>query len=271
MPEIRDDRTMKCPISLPRKALAACLAAVLSAGTALPSFAEKPDPDSILASLIAGNHLFMSGQSAGSHRNLDRRELAAHSAQGDYAQATILSCADSRVPVELLFNSGIMDLFVIRIAGNVCQADEVGTIEFGISHVHTPLLVVLGHSDCGAVKAVAADVQGHGHPLPKNVSALIAPIRPAVNRALAKHPDLHDAAIVPAAVEENVWQSIETIFRMSPLARDSVHQHRIKVVGGVYDLGTGCVSILPETTVGEILDAVESDLGRDQTASPAAL
>nr|WP_320009439.1 carbonic anhydrase [uncultured Desulfobulbus sp.] len=105
------------------------------------------------------------GKATSPHTDAARLKLAGQEDQGDHAYATVITCSDSRVPVEILFDAGVMDIFVIRLVGNVLDVDEVGSVEYGLAHVHTPVFVVLGHTQCGAVTAVTNAVQGHGHPL----------------------------------------------------------------------------------------------------------
>lgn len=101
-----------------------------------------------------------------------------------------------------------MDIFVIRVAGNVCDVDEIGSIEYGLAHVHTPVLVVLSHTQCGAVTAITRAVHGKGHTLERNIPSLVDNIEPAVRRAMTEHPELHGDDVIPHAIEENIWQSI---------------------------------------------------------------
>lgn len=222
----------------------------------------KPGAAEIMKQLTEGNARFVSGKMLGPHRDADRVKLAADADQGNYAVATVLACADSRVPVEVLFDAGIMDLFVVRVAGNVSDTDEVGTIEYGVAHVNTPLLVVLGHSGCGAVNAVTQAMQGHGHALEKNIPPLVDNIGPAVQRAMKNHPEAKDAAVVPFAVEENVWQSIRDLFMRSAAVRTMVADGKVTVVGAVYDLPTGKVNWLDEKKPGAILAQVEKSPNR---------
>ncbi|SLM27917.1 EcaB [Desulfamplus magnetovallimortis] len=221
-------------------------------------FAGKPSPDLAIAKLQQGNDRFVNGEAI--HPNLDaaRLKLAAIENQGDHAYATVITCSDSRVPVEALFDAGIMDIFVIRVAGNVCDVDERGSIEYGLAHVHTPVLVVLGHTQCGAVTAVTHAVQGHGHPLERNIPDLVANIEPAVKKAMDLNPDIKGDDIIPFAIEENVWTGIEELFMESPVTRDFVKKGFAKVVGAIYDVGTGKVSWLPEDKTFEILEKVEA-------------
>lgn len=239
-----------------------CIASILLAASSNTGNVEKPSPDECLKLLREGNARFVSGQSNHPHVGVERLHQAGTEDQGNHAFATVITCSDSRVPVELLFDTGIMDVFVIRVAGNVCDTDEAGSIEYGLAHVNTPVLVVLGHSQCGAVTAVTNAVNGHGHALERNIPPLVDNIEPAVKRAMKKHPNLEGKELIAAGIEENVWQSIEDLFVTSPSTRELVRGGRAKVVGAVYDVGTGTVSWLPESKVVEILDAAEQNPAR---------
>jgi carbonic anhydrase len=218
----------------------------------------KGTPEEILQMLKDGNGRFSAGKPAYPHSDPTRIGLADRSDQGDYAYATVLSCSDSRVPVELIFDAGIMDLFVVRVAGNVCNTDEIGSIEYGLAHVKTPVLVILGHTRCGAVTAVSEAVAGHGHKLERNIPPLVDSIIPAVKRAMEQHADVHGEAIVPFAIEENVWQGAEDLFMKSPAVRNLVKAGKVKVVGAIYDLATGKVEWLPQAKIAETLQRVEA-------------
>lgn len=220
------------------------------------SSVKKPTPEECLKMLKEGNARFVAGKSLHPHSDAARVKQAGAENQKDHAFATVLSCSDSRVPVELIFDAGVMDIFVVRVAGNVANVDEAGSIEYGLAHVNTPVLVVLGHSQCGAVTAVAEAALGKGHALERNIPPLVAPIKPAVNRAMSLHPDAKGAAIIPYCVEENVWQAIEDLFMKSPAVRDLVAAKKAIVVGAIYDVGTGKINWLPESKVGEILKRV---------------
>jgi len=234
------------------------LATAGSAAALASSEAAKPGPDEALRLLREGNGRFVAATAENPRSDAARCALAGRSNQGDYAYATVLACSDSRVPVERIFDAGIMDLFVVRIAGNVVDTDEAGSIEYGLAHVDTPVLVVLGHTQCGAVTAVTAEVEGRGHALERNIPPLVDNIAPAVRRAAAAHPDLHGADLIPHGIEENVWQSVEDLFKASPATRELVHAGKAKVVGAIYDVGTGQVAWLPEEKVAAILAAVEA-------------
>ncbi|MCB2190313.1 MAG: carbonic anhydrase [Deltaproteobacteria bacterium] len=228
-----------------------------------PALAQKaliePTPQQALAMLKAGNARFLAGEPLREHQDAARIQLADISNQAEYAYATILSCSDSRVPLEHIFDAGIMDLFVVRVAGNVAQTDEVGTIEYGLAHVKTPLLVVLGHTRCGAVAAVAAAAQGNRLTLERNIPPLVEPIFPAVQAAMKAHPQVKGAQIVPYAIEQNVWQAISDLFLMSPATREMVTAKKVMVVGAIYDLAHGKVRWLPQDQVAKLLQAAEKN------------
>ena len=224
--------------------------------------AEKPGPDEVLQMLKDGNKRFYTGNATYPHTDAGRLEQAGTEDQGDHAFATVIACSDSRVPVELIFDTGVMDIFVIRVAGNVADTDETGSIEYGLAHVNTPILVVLGHTQCGAVTAVTQAIYGEDHQLERNIPPLVDNIIPAVKRAMTMHPKAHDDEVIPYAIEENVWQSIEDLFMSSPASRKFVNQGKAKVVGAIYDVATGKVTWLPLEKVDEILNKVETSPDR---------
>jgi len=220
---------------------------------------KKPSPEKALKMLKEGNQRFVDGKSYYPHTDAARLKLAGTQDQGDYAYATVITCSDSRVPVEIIFDAGIMDIFVIRVAGNVCNVDEIGSIEYGLAHVNTPVLVVLGHTQCGAVKAVTHAVRGKGHPLERNIPPLVAGIEQAVKRAVKNHPEVHGDKIIPYAIVENVWQGIRDLFMESPATRNLVESGKVNVVGAIYDVGTGKIKWLPKRKVKKILKKVNAN------------
>jgi len=211
----------------PRSILAA-----LVAFCPLLGFASVSSTDA-LQNLQQGNTRFGAGQSIHPDQTADRR---AEVAKGQAPFATILTCSDSRVPVETIFDQGLGDLFVVRVAGNVAKTDEIGSIEYGTEHLGTQLLVVMGHSSCGAVKAVVEGAEIHG-----SIPQLVDTIVPAVEKARLANPGLTGAPLIEKAVEANVWQSIDNIFENSAAIRELVKTGKLKVIGAVYDLATGMV------------------------------
>ena len=196
-------------------------------------------PDAAIEQLQEGNQRYHSGEPKHPRADAQRMEETAEHGQNPFA--TVITCSDSRVPVERVFDQGIGDIFTIRVAGNVCDVDEVGSIEYGVDHLGTPLFVVLGHTGCGAVTAVVTGAELHG-----SIPPLVDNIAPAVAAAEHAHPGVHGKDLVPAAVEANVWQSIDDLMRVSPATRSRVKAGTLKIVGAVYDLETGSVKWLGE-------------------------
>ena len=248
-------------------ALGCCLlAATAFQANASGSTVHKPSPDAAIKMLQEGNARFVAYKATNPHSDTNRLIQAGKEDQGNYAYATVVSCSVSRVPVERIFDAGVMDIFIIRVAGNVMDVDEIGSSEYGLAHVNTPVLVVLGHTQCGAVTAVTAEVEGHGHALERNIPPLVDNIIPAVKKAIAEHPDKHGKDVVPYGIEENIWQGIEDLFMNSPATREMVKSGKAKVVGAMYDVGTGKVDWLPEAKVTEILAKVEKNPARAMNA-----
>ncbi|MFH1218011.1 MAG: carbonic anhydrase [Pseudomonadota bacterium] len=252
-------------------ALGCCLVAATAFQVyASGSAAQKPSPDAAIKMLQEGNARFVANKTIHPHSDTQRLIQAGKENQGDHAYATVITCSDSRVPVERVFDAGVMDIFVIRVAGNVVDVDEAGSIEYGLAHVNTPVLVVLGHTQCGAVTAVTSEVQGHGHPLERNIPPLVDNIIPAVKKAIAAHPEAQGKDVVPYGIEENVWQGIEDLFMNSAASRDIVKSGKAKVVGAIYDVSNGKIDWLPEAKVTEILTKVESNPNRAMEAMAGA-
>lgn len=229
----------------------------LSAMSAMEAM-EKPDAAAALTLLKEGNARFAAGTPQHPHQNRARLRQAGTESQGRHAFATVLSCSDSRVPVELIFDRGVMDLFVVRVAGNICGPSEAGSIEYGLAHVHTPVLVVLGHTQCGAVTAAVHQADHEDDGLERNIPAILRRIAPAVAQVRADAPGADADTLVTRAVEENIWLSMETLFVESPAVRELVKQGKVKAVGAIYDISTGRVEWLPEERPLEILAAVEA-------------
>jgi len=149
--------------------------AVFAAGTKL-----EMTPDEAMARLREGNGRYVAGKSTHPNTNSARRSETVKNGQHPFA--TVITCSDSRVPVERVFDQGVGDVFVIRVAGNVCDVDEVGSIEYGVDHLATPIHVVLGHTGCGAVTAVVTKAKLHG-----SIPPLVDNIEPAVEKAGKAH------------------------------------------------------------------------------------
>ena len=191
-------------------------------------------PDEALARLKEGNERYAAGQRQ--HPNGDAVRRKETSAQGQHPFASVIACSDSRVPVEILFDQGIGDVFVVRVPGNVCNGDEIAGIEYGVEHLGTPLCVVLGHTQCGAVTGVVQGASMEG-----NLARLVTNIRQALVKARRESPSLDDKALIEQTVRANVLQSINDLFCGSPGMKKRVADGTLKVVGAVYDIEQGRV------------------------------
>ncbi|BDV01709.1 hypothetical protein TDMWS_17940 [Thermodesulfomicrobium sp. WS] len=200
---------------------------------------EGSSPAMALQRLQEGNARFQEGRSI--HPNRDTARRLVTSTLGQKPFATVLACSDSRVPVEIVFDQGIGDLFVIKVAGNVADTDEIGSMEYGVDHLGTPVLVVLGHTHCGAVTAVTTGAEVHGA-----IAQLVDNIIPALETTRHAHPDLEGGALIDAVIEANVWQAIEDILKRSPAIAARVAQGKTAVVGAIYDIASGAVRFLGE-------------------------
>jgi carbonic anhydrase len=194
-------------------------------------------PDEAMTQLRAGNDRFATGHAI--HPNQDRQRLGFTTTGGQHPFATVIACSDSRVPVEILFDQGVGDLFVIRVAGNVLDVDEIGSVEYGVDHLETPIMLVLGHTHCGAVTAVVHDEPVHG-----SIPQLVDNILPAVEKTRQNHPGLSGDALITAAVINNVWQGITDLLMHSPVTRERIASGSLQVVGAIYDTATGRVDWL---------------------------
>ena len=187
--------------------------------------------DEALRELKQGNERFAKGKALSPTRGLNRvKEVAS----GQHPEAVILSCADSRVPPEILFDEGIGDLFVVRVAGNVSEPATTGSIEYAAEHLNVPLIVVLGHKKCGAVKATA-EATG---PVEGNIGAIVKELQPAVEAAKAAPGK---RGLVDDAVYANAELVAKQLFTESPVLTHLAHAGKIKIVTAIYDLDTGKV------------------------------
>jgi carbonic anhydrase len=194
-------------------------------------------PATALEMLQAGNQRFL--DKAPADRNLHEQINA--TIAGQYPFAVVLGCIDSRVPVETIFDQGIGDIFTARVAGNVVNPDILGSIEYGCKVAGSKLVVVLGHTSCGAVAGACDDVQLG------NVTVLIDKLKPAV--AAVKTPEGTDrssanTSFVNQVVHKNVELTIQNIYQQSPVLAEMAEDGDIAIVGAVYDITTGKVDYL---------------------------
>ncbi len=192
--------------------------------------------DDALSRLKEGNRRFVADQPVQADISSKRRMAIA---QGQAPFAAIVACADSRVGPEQLFGAGLGELFIVRTAGNYLDTAGMGSVEFGVGSLGAPLIVVLGHERCGAVKAAAAVVKENAK-LPGALGPMVEPIIPAVLQAKSTHKDGGD--LVEEAAHANVSRVVENLRKTSsPVIAGSIQSGKVKIVGAYYDLDTGTV------------------------------
>jgi len=189
-----------------------------------------------LKQLKEGNARFLEGKA---RFPTVQKEILADLAKGQSPYATILSCSDSRVPPELIFDAGFGELFVIRVAGNVFSAEIAGTLQYAGRHLQTPLFVVMGHTHCGAIHA-AVDCWLHGKQQHSHIQLLLDSILPGITNL---DPHTAPAALVEQAVEANVRWTIRQILN-TPEAQEKHARGAVKLVGAVYDIESGRITFL---------------------------
>lgn len=198
-------------------------------------------PKEALDILIEGNNRFINNFT----ENKDLQSLVHILQEKQHPFASFLSCSDSRAPVELLFDQALGDIFSVRLAGNIASDKAIGSLEFSSKYLGSKLIVVMGHSSCGAVKAACDDFKD-GH-----IGEIINLIKPSIRHEksvvsaeerTSKNPDF-----VEKINELNVRYQIDTIIRLSDIVADMVESHQIGIIGGVYDLSSGKVRFLEDT------------------------
>jgi len=235
-----------CPACIASPSRRSFLHGALAAATALavpsaalaaeaPPAAASVSPDEALQRLVDGNARY----AANTARNKDYSAGRVARALGQSPFATIISCADSRVAPELLFDQGPGDLFVIRVAGNFVNEDGLASIEYGSAVLGVPLIFVLGHSSCGAVAATIKAVQ-EGTTLPGHLPSLVAAIRPAIEEAIADKP----TDLLAEATADNVRHNVEKLRSAEPIVAEAVAAGKVKLAGGVYDIASGKVTLV---------------------------
>jgi carbonic anhydrase len=217
------------------RAGASSLAPLALAGE--PLYAQPPapqTPDDALRLLVEGNQRFAQGRVTNPHRTLARlQELG--SAQAPFA--AVLACADSRVPVEILFDQGFGDLFVARVAGNLATSEIIGSLEYAAEVLGSKLVVVLGHAACGAVKAAMEQTV-----VPGQIGSLYPYIRPAVESA-------HDQG-TDAVIAQNVRNQVDILKNASPVVAARIRSGALAVAGGVLNFRTGLVQMIEPARAG---------------------
>jgi carbonic anhydrase len=204
-------------------------AASMSLFSTAPAFAQSNlTPDDALKELLDGNQRYIAGRFTSFDE--DKQILRDRTVEKQQPFAALLSCADSRVPIEIIFDQSIGELFVTRVAGNIATPEIIASLEYGAAVLGTKVIMVLGHSGCGAVKAAI-----QGKDVPGQISALFPHLQPAIDQAGS---DLAAATKANAAIQAGLLQ------KASPVLSPMVKEGKLKIVGGYYDLGTGKVTLV---------------------------
>jgi carbonic anhydrase len=200
---------------------------------------DKMSPQEAIDILVEGNHRFTNNLTS----KKDFHSLIEMTKDKQHPFASLLSCSDSRAPVELLFDQALGDVFSVRLAGNIASDKSVGSLEFASKYLGTKLIVVLGHTSCGAIKA-ACDNFREGH-----IGEIINLIRPAVRqeKTILETRDSSNEEFVAKVCEQNVRVQIKQIMHSSDILEDLLNEKKIGLIGGVYNVATGQVNFLEDT------------------------
>lgn len=202
---------------------------------------EKLTPQQALDLLIEGNHRFVNNLKI--NRNL--LQQANDTSDGQHPFAVILSCIDSRTSAELIFDQGLGDIFSVRIAGNVLNEDILGSMEFGCKVAGAKIIVVLGHTKCGAVKGACDHVEMG------NLTSLLTKIRPAVDdeKTIKRNRTSSNEKFVEKVTEINVRRNVLAIVQRSTILKEMVAESKIEIIGAIHDITTGEVHFLNDTLI----------------------
>jgi carbonic anhydrase len=224
-----------------RRFLSVAGAAVAGLAVSRPAFAKEPpkpqnvlSPDAALDRLVAGNGRYVQGVALRHDFKYEREALVG----GQNPFAAILSCSDSRIAPEYAFDSARGDLFVVRVAGNFATDDGIASMEYAVSVLRTPLILVLGHQSCGAVSATISSIRD-GTTLPGHLPSLVTGIAPAVRPVLDQPGN-----VLENATRRNVTLAVEKLKGAAPILDQYVSDGKVRVVGGLYRLDTGKVELL---------------------------
>ncbi|MEK6733800.1 MAG: carbonic anhydrase [Pseudomonadota bacterium] len=202
----------------------------------------KPNYNQVLEDLIAGNNRFLSGESIKcAHSSLAKIKNFAN--EGQFPKAILLCCSDSRAPAEMVFDQDIGDLFVIRVAGNIVAPSLVGSVEFAVNTFGTNLVLVMGHTECGAIKATLNHIEKSQVIDSENIHDIVSRIKPHVF-SITQVKTLSEEEKMLLAVKANILASVDQLSHSSRLIESLVQQGKIKVFGALLELRTGKVEIL---------------------------
>jgi carbonic anhydrase len=205
-------------------------------------------PAEVWADMARGNERFVAGEPLHPRQDVERREeLAA----AQHPSAALFGCSDSRLAAEIIFDKGLGDLFVVRNAGQVISDSVIGSLEFAVAVLKVPLIIVLGHDNCGAVRAAIDSAQPDASPLPPHIAELIAPIAPAVRRVVAAEGlAAHEPPDISEVVREHLHDTVAELLEGSELISDAVAAGTLAVVGANYRLAEG--RVVPDVMIGTL-------------------
>ncbi|WP_158864986.1 carbonic anhydrase [Leifsonia sp. AG29] len=214
-------------------------------------------PGKVWNAMLAGNERFVAGTPAHPHQDVQRREFVA---AGQDPVAAIFGCSDSRLAAEIIFDMGLGDAFVIRNAGQVASDSAIGSLEYAVAVLHVPLILVLGHDNCGAVASAIASQAPDAAPLPPHIADLIAPIVPAVHRVAASGPG---EPVSPGTVDaaevgrEHLRDTVADLLAKSEIISTAVADNVLAIVGANYRLQEG--RVIPDVVLGLAEPAAEPE------------
>ncbi|HET6421217.1 MAG TPA: carbonic anhydrase [Geobacteraceae bacterium] len=207
-----------------------CAAATASEGVGVSA-------DEALQKLMDGNRSFVEQKMTNQERS--NKSVRESLSKGQKPYAIVLSCSDSRVPPEIIFDKGLGEIFVVRVAGNVPDPIVLGSIEYAAEHLGSPLIMVLGHERCGAVTA-AVDAKGKPE---GNIGAIVGEIAPAVAQAKKEYKGKDKSQLVETAIDDNIRLVEASLTQKSPVIRHLVHEGKVRIVAAKYDLDDGKVTL----------------------------
>jgi len=196
---------------------------------------EPLSPDSVIALLKEGNEAFVEHHE---HNRDAVAQLKESARDGQHPLAIVLSCIDARVPVEILFDKGVGDIFVTRIAGNVVSGDVLGSMEYACEHSGSKVVVVMGHKQCGAVHSACANVQAG------NMTDMLSKIKPAIEQLQNDSTNVEDAAFQNEVARQNALNMVQVVRQGSEILREMEEKGEIRIVAALFDLETGVVEFL---------------------------
>ena len=207
---------------------------------------ERRTPAQVWREMVRGNERFVSGEPQHPRQDVEHRELLAES---QAPHAALFGCSDSRLAAEIIFDKGLGDLFVVRNAGQVISDSVIGSLEYAVAVLDVPLIVVLGHDECGAVRAAIDSEKPDATPLPPHIAHLIAPIRPAVKRVHVEdggEPDILEVG------REHLRDTVAELVERSELIGAAIAEGTLAVVGANYRLREG--HVVPDVVLGQITE-----------------